>query len=157
MIQVPRLQAVIQTLRLTAVVRKYALAFEGAIVIDQRLAWAAGITELQWVEVRNLTRCHRLGALVLFGDPNRIEWWSSPEQPALILSGDAIRITAFSWATNCTRDTHTARLVKVDESNAPIEIRKIRPRSVLIDPTYFPLGPRTEDLEILCKDNTGTV
>lgn len=146
MIQVPRLQAVIQTLRLTAVVRKYALAFEGAIVIDQRLAWAAGITELQWVEVRNLTRCHRLGALVLFGDPNRIEWWSSPEQPAFLLEGDALRVTAFVWTTpDESNMERVANLVLVGQNNAPVEIRKITPRSVPVDPEYFPLAPRQEE------------
>lgn len=63
-----------------------------------------------------------------------------------LLAGDAVRITAFAWTTpdQQTAD-RKACLVLVGPNNAPVEIRRVTPRSVPIDPTYFPLPPRIEE------------
>lgn len=137
------LKASLQPVKVTAVEARYDLGFDGAIAIGPRLAWAAGLTEFERVQVYNVVRRESHFLHVLFGAEAAVEIWTSG--PHRTQRGDTLRITAFVWLTPNEIPNHAATLALLGKQNTPIEIRRIRARSVPIDPSFAPLPPRRED------------
>ena len=139
----PFVRAKLQRLKVTAVETRYALEFDGAIAIGPRVAWAAGLAEFERVEVYNVVRCESIFLHVLFGAEGSVEIWTNG--PHRTQRGDTLRVTAFAWLTGDEIAGHAATLALIGKQNAPIEIRRIKARSVPIDPSFVPIPPREDE------------
>lgn len=128
------LRSLLPRVRLTGV-RSECLAREaGTVLLGQRLCWAAGLAELEQVEIANLTRGGRLVAHVGFG-PEREVVVAGPGTGEMS-PGDSLRISAYAWVPTGAIDRHAAIMAQVDASNALIEFRRMSPRLLRVDPTF---------------------
>lgn len=92
------------------------LNYEGSISIDPVLSSAAGLRNFERVDVVNINNGQRFSTYVIPGKPGEI--CLNGAAARLVHRGDLVIILAYTSMTEEEAETHTPRLVFVDEKNA---------------------------------------
>ncbi|MBL9215330.1 MAG: aspartate 1-decarboxylase [Opitutaceae bacterium] len=130
------LRAKLHPVRLTST-ESGEMDFPASIRLCPRLCWAAGLAELEQVEVCNLTGPARVSATVLLGEEGEARL------PAGMSfgfeAGDQVAIMGVTRVPVRRLPHHAALLVLVDpERNAATEIRRQEARELAREPSFVP-------------------
>ncbi|MBS0664297.1 MAG: aspartate 1-decarboxylase [Verrucomicrobia bacterium] len=136
------LRSLLPRVKLTGVRSTPSPCDAGTVFLGPRLCWAAGLAELEQIEVANLTRGGRLTGRVGFGAEHQVVIADGPGNT--MQPGDLLRISAYQWISATAVAGHTAIMAQVDANNALIEFRRMTSRAVEIDPTFRGPPPAIE-------------
>jgi aspartate 1-decarboxylase len=94
--------------------------YEGSISIDRALCRAAGLLELEQVDVYDITNGVRFTTYVIYGEPGQIQVNGAAAN--LVRPGDLAIVAAYVALEPAEIATHRATVVQVDANNQPAAI-----------------------------------
>lgn len=97
------------------------LNYEGSISIDPKLSEAAGLRNFERVDVVNINNGQRFSTYVIPGKSGEI--CLNGAAARLVHQGDLVIVLAYASMTEEEAETHSPRLVFVDENNAITQVK----------------------------------
>ena len=97
------------------------LNYEGSISIDPKLSEAAGLRNFERVDVVNINNGQRFSTYVIPGKSGEI--CLNGAAARLVHQGDLVIVLAYASMTEQEAETHSPRLVFVDENNAVTQVK----------------------------------
>ena len=100
-----------------ATVTDASLHYEGSITIDPILMQAANICEWEQVDVYDINNGNRLTTYAISGKPGSGTICLNGAAARLVQIGDLVIICSYAEFTEDERQTHTPKIILVDEKN----------------------------------------
>jgi aspartate 1-decarboxylase len=97
------------------------LNYEGSISIDPKLSEAAGLRNFERVDVVNINNGQRFSTYVIPGKSGEI--CLNGAAARLVHQGDLVIVLAYASMTEEEAESHSPRLVFVDENNAITQVK----------------------------------
>ena len=98
-----------------AAITHTAIDYEGSISIDPALCRAAGLMELEQVDIYDITNGARFTTYVIYGEAGQVQVNGAAAR--LVAPGDRIIVAAYATLTPDEIPGHAARVLVLDEKN----------------------------------------
>jgi len=102
------------------------LNYEGSIALDEALIEAAGFVIGEAVHVWNLSNGERFETYVIAAPRNSGEVRLNGDAARLVHPGDLVIVVSFCWMEPAEAETHSPRVVLVDEKNRCVKATERR-------------------------------